>query len=564
MKKRARRILTLLLAASMVLSMAGCQKRSNDDTATSTEQSAGSDSSSSDGSDAASTAETGTDTITFNRIPTPSDPTLVKGKADNKDLVVAYNADTTTLDPHCAGNSAAVNVLMPVMEQLVKYDENGELQPWLAESWEVLDDHSWEFHLRKGVKFHNGEEMKASDVVFSFTRATTDYAANVAYIMDMIDPDGLEIVDDYTVIVRTKVPFGAFLYYLPYIGASILSEKAYTEDEAYAIEHPVGTGPYVFQEYQKGEYTKSTKFDDYWGGEPACDTLTIRVIPDNNTRYIALETGEVDIAVGLSVNEMTQLENNPELMMATCPTTVFTTLNFNCAKAPFDNQTFRQALDYAINEEAIVQSVFRGSAQYTPGPVTPDSKYFYDGEPHCRYDVEKAKELLEESGVDLSQTFEIAVNENQTRIDEATIIQQQLAEVGIKTEINVMETAAYNEYITGSDKDMFFNGWGAVGFPDPDNNVYGPLHSSGIPENNVTDLSDPTLDDMLDRARALQDGDEREQLLYDIQKYIRDLTPFVTFENSTNIVGLQNYVEGFYAVPSSDQYYNFVSLVGQN
>ena len=559
MKKRAKKILTLLLAASMVFSAAGCQKRAND---TVTEQPAENNdggSSDSSGSDTAAA-----ETITFVKHPTPADPSSVVGKADNKDLVVASNADTTTLDPHCAGNSAAVNVLMPVVEQLVRYDENGELQPWLAESWEVLDDHSWEFHLRQGVKFHNGEEMKASDVVFSFKRATTDYAANVAYIMDMIDPDGLEIVDDYTVIVRTKIPFAAFLYYLPYIGASIISEKAYTEDEAYAIEHPVGTGPYVFQEYQKGEYTKYTKFDEYWGGEPACDTLTIRVIPDNNTRYIALETGEVDIAIGLSVNEMNQLESNPDLMMATCPTTVYTTLNFNCAKEPFNNETFRQAIDYAINEEAIVQSVFRGSAQYTPGPVTPGSKYYYDGEPHCRYDVEKAKQLLEESGVDLSQTFEIATNENQTRIDEATIVQQQLAEVGIQTKITVMETAAYNEYTTGTDKDMFFSGWGAVGFPDPDNNVYGPLHSSGIPANNMCYLNEPELDKMLDEQRAMQDGEEREQLLYDIQKYVRDLTPFVTFENTTNIIGLQNYVEGFYAVSSADQYYNFVSLIGQN
>lgn len=547
-KKGFMRLISFSLAAVMALSATACGKREEEPTSAS----------------ASSVEKESSESAVLPSSDEVIDISQITGKKDNKDLVVGASADTTTLDPHCAGNSASVNVLLPVVEQLVRYDADGNLQPWLAESWEILDDHSWEFHLRKGVKFHNGEEMKASDVVFSFQRATTDYAANVAYIMAMVDPDGLEVVDDYTVIIRTKIPFAPFLYYLPYIGASVISEKAYTEDEEGAKTHPVGTGPYVFQEYKKGEYTKYTKFDEYWGGEVGCDTLTIKPIPDVTTRYIALETGEVDIAIGLTINEVSKIEENEDLTMSTSPTTVFTTLNFNCAKAPFDNETFRQALDYAIDEEGIVEAVFRGSAQYTPGPVTPNTKYFYDGEPNCRYDVDKAKELLEESGVDLGQTFEIVTNENQTRIDEATIIQQQLAEVGVNVEIKVMEYAAYNEYITGTDKDMYFSGWGAVGFPEPDNNVYGPLHSSGIPENNTNYLNDPTLDEMLDKERALEDGEEREQLLYDIQKYIRDVTPYVTLENTTNIVGLHTYVEGFRAMPPSDQYYNNVSLIGQD
>ena len=554
---RRKKVMIFAVAAMLALS-AGCAKR--DVAQTTSGQSTGTETSGAQSTEAAQEAAAAQAEEAMARAQKEVDPSTVKGKENNKDLVVAFGSDTTTLDPHCAGNSAAVNVLLPVVEQLVRYDADGNLQPWLAESYEILDPQTIQFHLRKGVKFHNGEEMKASDVVFSFKRATTDYAANVAYIMDMVDPDGLEIIDDYTVNVRTKVPFASFIYYMPYIGASIISEKAYQSDEA--IEHPVGTGPYRFVEYKKGDYVKYEKNPDYWKGEPACDTLTIKAIPDVTQRYIALETGEVDIAVGLTVNEVSQIADNPDLTLATPPTTVFTTLNFNCAKAPFDNEKFRQAIDYAINEEAVVQAVFRGSAQYTPGPVTPNTKYFYDGEPHCRYDVEKAKELFAESGADMSKTYEIVTNESQTRIDEATIIQQQLAEAGMNVKITVMEYAAYMDYTTGEDKEMFFNGWGAVGFPDPDNNLYGPLHSSGIPENNNTYTNDPKLDEMLDQERSLEDGEEREQLCYDIQKYIRDLTPYVTLENSINLVGLHTYVQGFEAMPPTDQYYNFVSLIG--
>lgn len=486
----------------------------------------------------------------------------IVGKADNNTLVVGAASDPPNLDPHCAGESASVNVLLPVVEQLVRYNSDGELVPWLAEKWDMIDSHTWKFYLRKGVKFQNGDEMKASDVIFSFKRATTDYAANVAYIMNMVDPDGLEAIDDYTVIVKTKKEFAPFIYYLPYIGASIISEKAYADENA--SKNPVGTGPFKFVEYKKGDYTKYERFDEYWGNKAAYNNLIIKPIPDVSARYIALETGEIDIAIGLTVNEKGKIEENPDLEMSTSPTTVYTTLNFNCAKEPFSNLKFREALDYAIDEESIVKSVLRGSAQYTPGPVTPNTKYFYDGELSCRYDVEKAKELLKESGVDLSQTFEVCVNEDKTKIDEATIIQNQLKEVGVNVEIKVMEYATYLDYTKGNDKQMWFSAWGAVGFPEPDNNLYGPLHSSGIPANNTTQYSDPKLDDMLDKERNLPDGEEREGLIKDIQIHIRENVPYVTLENPENIVGIRKYVQNFKALPPTDQYYNNVSIVGKN
>jgi peptide/nickel transport system substrate-binding protein len=504
---------------------------------------------------AAPSSSASSTTSTVSLKPKNIDMAQVKGKS-NRDLVVASSGDTTTLDYIEAGNSAAVEVLRPVMETLVRYNEQGKLVPWLASSYKRLDDRSWEFKLRKGVKFQNGEEMKASDVIFSMKRATTPAAANVAYIMSLIDPNGFEAPDDYTVIVRTKIPFGSFIGYMPYIGASIVSEKAYQSPDA--STHPVGTGPYEFVEYKKGQYTKYKAFKDYWGGKPGADTLTIKPIPDVTSRYTALETGEVDIAP-VTVNEVGQIQGNNKLNLSSHPTTVFTTLNFNTTKAPFDNVKFRQAIDYAIDEPGIVKSVFRGSAQYTPGPVTPQQQYF-DKSAKPKYDVAKAKQLVKESGVDLGKTYEIATSNSQTRIDEATIIQQQLANIGVKTTIRKMESAAYNDYMTGKDKDMFFSGWGAVGFPDPDNNVYGPLYSGGIPDNNTTFYNDPKMDEMLQKERALPNGPEREKLIVDIQQKIREDTPYTTLENTVNIIGYQTYVKGFSAQAAIDQYYNNVSL----
>ncbi|MCR3955656.1 MAG: ABC transporter substrate-binding protein [Gudongella sp.] len=478
------------------------------------------------------------------------------GKADPSTLVVASAADARSIDPHGAGDNTSVNALMPVVETLVVYDENGEIKPHLAESWEEIDSQTWKFKLREGVLFHNGEEMKASDVVYSFKRATSPLGARVQYIMKMVDPDGLEIVDDYTVIVRTTQPFSPFVGYLPYIGAAIISEKAY--EEPGADLNPVGTGPFKFVEWKKGDTLSYERFNDYWGEQADYERLVIKAIPEANSRLIELETGSADIAITMTVNDQPKIESNSNLDLHTSPTTIFTMLGFNCSIEPYNNAKFRQAIDWATDAEGIVQAVYRGSAVYTPGPVTPKQKYYDDSEPNDRYDVEKARKLLEESGVDLSKTYTIYVNESQPRIDIATILQSQLSEVGVNIEIKVMETAAYWDFIASGDQEMFISGWGAVGFPEPDNNIYGPLHSNQIPANNNVFYSDPELDAMLDLSREMSDGPEREELVKDIQKHIRENAPYITFDNPINIIGTQKYIKGFVAMPTSHQVYNSV------
>lgn len=480
--------------------------------------------------------------------------------AKRNTLTVATTGDARVIDPHACGDSMSSNALYPVFETLIRHDATGELVPMLATEWKQLDSKSFEFKLRQGVKFHNGEEMKASDVVFSFQRATSEKGVQVQYIMNAIDPEGCEAIDDYTVVIRTKEDFPAFLSYFPYIGCVIMSEKAY-QDPA-AETHPVGTGPWEFVSWEKGDKLTYKRFDEYWGEKPDFENLVIKAIPEHSSRLIELETGACDIAIGLTVNERGKVEDNPNLELKTAPTTVYTAMYMNTVKYPFTEEKFRQAIDYAINEEGIVQAIHRGAANYTPGPVVPTQKYFNDSEPHCRFDPEKAKQLLAESGVDLSgKTFVISTNENQTRIDICTIIQNQLKEnLGMDVKINVMETASYWSFVETNEKELFMTGWGTVGLPDPDNNIYGPLHSSQIPANNTTGFTTPELDALLQKSRTLEDGPEREKIVKEIQQIVRDATPYVTFDNSNNNIGVQKYVKGFDAMPTSQQYYNWIKL----
>lgn len=469
-------------------------------------------------------------------------------------LTVGVAADAASLDPHIGISSASLNAMNPVFETLTRYDDNGEIIPLLAESWEQLDELSWKFNLRKGVKFHNGEEMKASDVVFSFKRATSPLGARVQYIMNAFDPDGLEIVDDYTVIIRTFKPFSPIIGYLPYSGASIISEKAFTDDPEGASMNPVGTGPFKFVEWKKNDRITYVKNEDYWGEKPAYKNLVIRAIVEANSRVIELETGGIDIAYEIPANEINRIESNENTEIVRRSSNAFNFVGMNASKKPFDNVEFRRAIDLAIDEESIIQAVFRGTAVYTPGPVTPKQKYFDDSDVLPRYNPEEAKKKLEELGIKKGEKFSITVVDNKARIDAATIIQSQLSEVGIDLEIKVIESGTFYDVLQTGEAEFYISGWGGVGFPEPDNNLYGPIHSSQIPANNYCFYSNPELDRLLDLSRYTEDGPEREKIIKDIQKLLRSEVPYITMDNAEQIAGVRSNVKGFVPTPAANHF----------
>jgi len=459
------------------------------------------------------------------------------------------------LDPHAANNQFIVNSLNPVYETLVRYDENLKITPLLAESWEQIDELSWKFNLRKGVKFQNGEEMKASDVMFSFKRATGPDGAKVSYIMQAIDFEKCEAVDDYTVIIRTFKPF-PLLGYLPYIGAVVVSEKEFTSDLAKAVANPIGTGPFKFVEWKKGDRLTYVRNDEYWGDKPLYKNLVIRTIVEANSRVIELEAGTVDIACEIPPNDAKRLEGNPDIKIERTPSTQFNFLGMNTAKAPFDNVEFRRAIDLAINEELIVESIYMGSAIYTATPVTPSMTYYDDSDTKCRYNPEESKEILKKLGIAEGTTITITINEKKDRVDAATIMQSMLKEVGLNLEIKSLEAATSDALIEAGDEQLFINAWGTVGFPEPDNNIYGPLHSVGIPYNNYCFYNNPEYDKLVEAQRSTPDGPEREKIVKDVQKLIRSDVPMISYANMQQVAGMRKDVMGFKPTPAASHFYN--------
>lgn len=464
-------------------------------------------------------------------------------------LVVATTYDAKSLDPHATNDVASSNVMEQIYDTLVKLDENNQVVGSLAESFEVIDELTYKFNLRKGVKFHNGEELKASDVEYTFKRALSPLGGAIAHIVGDIDPEGFEILDDYTIIIKTKTPNSAFLPSLTHKGGGvILNQKAVEEaGDSYSM-NPVGTGPFKFESWAKGDQIVLTRFEDYYGEAPSFNKMIIRAIPEATNRTIELESGGVDIAYDITTNDIKRVEENPDLKLIRKMANSATYFAFNTKKAPFDNEKVRQAIGYAIDTQTIVNAVFRGVGAPAEGAVPPNIKYFNEALGAPDYDVEKAKALLAEAGYPDGFKAKIWTNEKKERIDMCTIIQNQLKEVGIEVEIQVLEWGAYLEGIKNGEHEMFMVGW-STQTPDPDMALYGPFHSSQQGKNNFSYYDNPKVDEMLEQGRLLSDSPEREAIYKELQSIIREEAPWVVMNNGEVVVGLRSNIENFNPSP---------------
>ena len=461
-------------------------------------------------------------------------------------LVVADQYDPTTLDPIGHNDYPTSRACSHIYDTLIFLNPDGTLRPGLAESWEFLTDKDYKMILRKGVKFHNGEEMTAADVKFSLERANTPAGSHIhTYSQDL---DYVEIVDDYTVIIHLKKVNYPFFSSLVHSWGNIVCKKAVeAAGDDYGM-NPVGTGPFKFKEWAKGDHYTFERFDDYWGNKAKFKTLTVRSIPEPTNRTIELETGAVDIAYPVTTIELARIEENPELELQrkVLPSTTY--MGFNVNKAPFNDLRVRQAISLLLDTVNIQRAVFRGVGQ-TPRSLIPEvTKYSINNElpVHVR-DVEAAKKLFADAGVDPS-TIKMVIrsNERKERIDMATIIQAQLAEVGIQSEIMQQEWGAYLNDLQKKTHDVFLLGWG-LSVPDPDYAVAGLLESNA--GTNYTGYNDPKLDEMLAKGRSLPDGEERAKVYRVMQVYINENCPMIYLNNDEAIAGVRKVVKGFEVDP---------------
>ena len=477
---------------------------------------------------------------------------------DLTELVVAQSADAVSLDPHATNDSRSALIIKHIYETLVVQDEELTLQPGLAESWTFIDEKTYEFKLREGVHFHNGELFTASDVKFTLLRALE--SPNVSHIVGNIDPEGITIIDDFTIQISTLEPFAPLLAHLAHSAMSILNEEAVLVAGDTFGQNPVGTGRFIFESWLAGDRVVMKRNEDYHGTVANVEKLVVRTISEAPNRLIELETGAVDIALDIAPADINRLNAHEGLTLHRQADLRSNYLGFNSQKEPFDNVLVRQAINYAVDVELIVNTILEGVGEAATGPIGANvwgANLDLEG---YGYNPERAKELLAEAGLPDGFNTTLLIDDDATRVSIATVVARQLSEIGINVEIQSLEWGAYLEQTAEGNHEMFILGWTTV-TADADYGLFPLFHSSQFGAGgNRTFFENSRVDELLEAGRTTNDPDARLAYYLEAQEIIVEEAPWLFLHVGETLVGTQANINGFKLNPSGHHTFYGVSF----
>ncbi|HSI66254.1 MAG TPA: ABC transporter substrate-binding protein [Planococcus sp. (in: firmicutes)] len=485
---------------------------------------------------------------------------------EEKILVFGRGGDSVSLDPISVTDGESFKVTKNIFDTLINFGEQDtEIEEGLAESWEASEDGlSYVFTLREGVTFHDGTDFNAEAVVANFDRWAGGDAEQFPYYGSMFGGfgddeghviDSVEATGDYEVTFTLNRPQAPFLKNIAMSPFGIASPTALEEAGDTFGDNPVGTGPFQFVSWNRNDTVTIEKFDDYYiEDEPKVDQVIFRAIPDNSARLNALLSGEIDLADGITPSDAGTIEGDDNLQLFERPSMNVGYLGLTNTREPFDDPLVRQAMNHAIDKQAIIDGFFEGRAEPAKNPIPPVFAAYNDDIEEYDYNPERARELLEEAG--LPDGFEMELwampvprpyMPDGQKVAEA--IQSNLADVGITAEIVSYEWATYLERAAAGEADAFLLGWtGDNG--DADNFIYVLLDQDNIGSNNYTYYENQDLHDLLIAAQTEVDEDVRNDLYMQAQEIVHDDAPWVPLVHSTPLLAGGTNITGFYAHPT--------------
>ena len=498
-------------------------------------------------------------------------------------LIAALNADIQTADVQKTSKDYEVpfNIFDRLVDVEVDADGNSKIVPSLAESWDISDDGlEYTFHLRQGVKFHNGNDFTAEDVAYTFHRMlTVEGGVNTEFIDQIKGADellagetdtleGVEVVDDYTIKVTLKEPFAGFLASISSPGVSIYdSEATEAAGDQFGMDPAVtvGTGPFEFASWSFNNQLVLTRNEDYWKGASGLPGVVIKIIPDTETQSMMFESGELDILdldyAADSVDRFTETYPD-QIVQGPRVGIVYFTMNFN--KEPFQDVRVRKAVQMSIDRQAILDALYGGRGQVEQGIFPHGLIGFNSDQEEIKYDPEAAKALLAEAGYADGFDMEIAADSSasDTMTMALEIVSDQLAEVGIRAEIKNYDESTWLETRKSGELGSFMSTWSAD-YNDPDNFIYTFFGNEEKTRIRSINYPDTEVMERVAKARTIVNEDERLAEYKALEeKIIHEDAAWVPMFSRLHLFAVSKRVQGFAPLWSglSDQLFYNISL----
>ena len=458
------------------------------------------------------------------------------GAGDKDTLVIAQGVDPTTMDPQNHMETPAWNVHLQMFDTLLQRDPDIKIKPLLAESYRIVNDLTWEFKLRKGVKFHNGEDFNSAAVKFVLERmADPKLKLRQTVFQGIIDR--VDVVDDYTVRIVTKKPYPVMDAMLCIYGQVIPPKYFQEKGPAHFATNPVGTGPYKFVRWVKDDHILLEANNQYWRGVPKIKKVIFRPIPEATTRVAALQTGEADIIVNIPPHLMKLMDWKGRSFVSKVPSVRVIYMAFDTTKGgPVADKRVRQAIAMGVNMETNIKKILEGNGILLGSPFT-DKHFGYD--PKIKpypYDPEKAKKMLAEAGY--PSGFDFTLNSPAGRYlndkEMAEAVAGDLRKIGIRANVKTHEWGTYmtNMMYAHNAAPAYILGWGNTSF-DADFTI-NPLMRTGMLLSNV---SIPKLDALIDQGISTMDKQKRLKIYSDAAKEIHDEVPWGWVYQQVDIYG---------------------------
>ncbi|MXV61507.1 ABC transporter substrate-binding protein [Natronorubrum sp. JWXQ-INN-674] len=434
-----------------------------------------------------------------------------------------------------------------VVEPLVWGSDDMQPEPWLASDWTATDDTTWVFELREGVTFHNGAEMTADDVVHSFEEDILAERGDFVYGWLHLEPGSVTKIDEYTVEFENTEPFSGFPGTIAHNMIDIQPPEA--DRRAGDI---IGTGPFTFEEKTDGQQLRVERFADYWGGDVEPTELTFRAAEDVMTRTDLLESGEADIIFDPAKSRVASLRDRDDITLWSTQSSGSNFVSINLYREPTDDADLRRALNYAISQTEIVDTVLEGIGEPARGPISTVIDWAADDElPSYEHDRDTARELVERSSYDGKELSCLVKNDMDDGRDIVQILQSDFEKIGVDVDVEVLEDAAVSDRTDRGEFHLEVDG-SQSNSPAADYIMWENFHTMGISNKDLYETEGTGLhnlggevDDLIEAGFQSTDPDEKREAYVDAQRRIMEEAVVIPLFYQEYTVAADANIDGF-------------------